>query len=93
MAKMGATNTRVERGVGSFEYNRKGEALYYGYAKQDTRQDEEDQYDYRYVEVGPFTSREAAQKAADAKFAQLEKEGPVIRKKAVPDEAEAEEAE
>jgi hypothetical protein len=80
MAKLGATNTRVEQGVGSFE------GQWFGYAKQDTSQDEQDTYDYRYHEVGPFKTKDAAQAAAERKFAQLDRAGPLVRAAAGADE-------
>jgi hypothetical protein len=64
---MAASNTRVEQGVGSFE------GQWFGYAKRDTTDDAEDQYDYRYDEFGPFKTEEAAQAAADRGYAALSK--------------------
>jgi hypothetical protein len=67
MAKMAATDTRVEKGMGTFE------GQWFGYAKRDTTDDEEDQYDYRYDEFGPFKDKAAAQAAAERAFSQMRK--------------------
>lgn len=67
MAKKTVTDTRVERGVGSFENQ------WFGYAKRDVRHDPDDLYEYRYDEVGPFDTEEEAAAAAEKAHAAISK--------------------